>query len=142
MTLYLKGHQKYNRSKLKVLDLLNRNRTFNFDQLYFWCPLRYRVIQYLVWKLSLIVKLNFESLGMATSLDSVTCYSKPYFSTKIEFAWFVLGTIVVSAYFFLIFALKGTRTYVSYLFENLHLINLSLGPNIEGCWSILKSANS
>ena len=76
------------------------NIIFNFDQLYFWCPLRYRVIQYLVWKLSLIVKLNSESLGMATFLDSVTCYSKPYFSTKIEFAWFVLGTIVVSAYFF------------------------------------------
>ena len=31
MTLYLKGHQKYDRSKLKLLNLLNKNETFNFD---------------------------------------------------------------------------------------------------------------
>ena len=35
LSIVLKEHQKYNKSKLKVLDFLNKNRTFNFDQLYF-----------------------------------------------------------------------------------------------------------
>ena len=36
MTLYLKGLQKYDRSKLKLLNSLDKSRTFNFDLLYFW----------------------------------------------------------------------------------------------------------
>ena len=35
MTLYLKGHQKYDRSKLKVQLLLSKFRLFNFDLLDF-----------------------------------------------------------------------------------------------------------
>ena len=60
MTLYLKGHQKYSWSKLKVLFLLSKSRTFNFDLLYFWCSLRYKVIQYLILKLSIMVYWNLE----------------------------------------------------------------------------------
>ena len=45
MTLYLKGSQKYNRSKLKVLLLLSEFGSFNFDLSYLWSPFRYRAIQ-------------------------------------------------------------------------------------------------
>ena len=38
ITLYLKGYQKYDRSKLKHVDLLNKSWTFNFD-LSFCIPL-------------------------------------------------------------------------------------------------------
>ena len=31
MTLYLKGLQKYNRSKLKLLNYLNKSKAFIFD---------------------------------------------------------------------------------------------------------------
>ena len=48
MTLYLKGHQKYDRSKLKVQLLLSKFRLFNFDLSYLLYPLRYRVTQYLI----------------------------------------------------------------------------------------------
>ena len=57
MTLFLKGLQKYNMSKLKLLNLLNKSRNFNFDMLYFLYPFRYRVIQYLIGKLSNMVKM-------------------------------------------------------------------------------------
>ena len=39
MTLYLNGHRKYDKSKLKRLNLLNKNGTFNFDLSNFRCPL-------------------------------------------------------------------------------------------------------
>ena len=58
MTLYLKGHQKYNRSKLKIQLLSSKSRLFKFDLLYFWYHLRYRVIHYLIWKLSDMVKMG------------------------------------------------------------------------------------
>ena len=48
MTLSLKGYQKYDNSKLKVPFLLSKFRRFKFDLLYLQCPLRYRVIQYLI----------------------------------------------------------------------------------------------
>ena len=35
MTLYLKGSQKYDKSKMKVLLLLSEFRSFNFDLSYF-----------------------------------------------------------------------------------------------------------
>ena len=57
MTLYLKRSRKYERSKLKVLLLLSEFRSFNFDLSYFWRPFRYRVIQYLIGKLSDMVKM-------------------------------------------------------------------------------------
>ena len=64
MTLYLKGHQKYSRSKLKFQNLLNKNKSFNFDLSYFCCPLRYRVMQYLIIKLRLVVNLSLEGQGV------------------------------------------------------------------------------
>ena len=53
MTLYLKEYQKYDSSKLKRLDLLNKSRFFNFD-------LWYRVIQYLIEKLLDVVNMSQE----------------------------------------------------------------------------------
>ena len=55
MTLYLKGHQKYDKSKLKVLLLFSKFRCFNYELLYFLYLLRYRVIEYLIGKLLDIV---------------------------------------------------------------------------------------
>ena len=52
VTLYLKGYKRYDRSKLKSLNLLNKSWTFNFDLSYFWYPLRKRVTQCLIGKLS------------------------------------------------------------------------------------------
>ena len=62
MTLYLKWYQKYDKSKLKSLNLFNEIWTFNFDLSYFWFPLSYRVIQYLIWKLSDMVKMGRKGL--------------------------------------------------------------------------------
>ena len=52
MNLYLEGYKKHGRSKLKRLDFLNKGKIFNFDLPYFWYPIRYRVIQYLIGKLT------------------------------------------------------------------------------------------
>ena len=40
MTLYLKGHQKYDMSKLKNLNLLNKCWSFSFELFYSWYSLR------------------------------------------------------------------------------------------------------
>ena len=56
MTMYLKGYQKYDRSKFKHLNS-NKSRIFN--------PIRYRVIQYLFGKLLDMVKMGQEGLVMA-----------------------------------------------------------------------------
>ena len=58
MTLYRKGYQKYESSELKVLLLLSEFRHFDFHLLYFWYPFKYRVINYLIGKLSDMVKMN------------------------------------------------------------------------------------
>ena len=71
MTLYLKGYQKYDRSKLKVQLLLSKFRLFNFDLLYFSYPFSYRVIQYLIGKLLGMVKMGQESLVVAALLMSI-----------------------------------------------------------------------
>ena len=71
MTLYLKWYQKYHRSNLKSLNLLNKSWTFNFDLSYFWYSLRYRIIQYLIGKLSDMVKIDEDSSFMAALLASV-----------------------------------------------------------------------
>ena len=55
MTLYLKGLQNYDRSNLKLLNSLDKSRTFKFDLSYFWYP--FRVIQYLIKKLLDMVKM-------------------------------------------------------------------------------------
>ena len=57
MILYLKGHQKYDRLKLKSLNLLNKSWILNFYFMDFRYPLRYKVIQYLIRKLSDMVKM-------------------------------------------------------------------------------------
>ena len=60
MTLYLKGLKKYNRLKLKLLHSINKSRTFNFELSYFEYLFRYRVIQYLIGKLSDMVNKSYE----------------------------------------------------------------------------------
>ena len=70
MTLYLKWYQRYDRSNLKSQNLLNKSWFLNFDLLYFWYPLRYRVIQYLIWKLLDVVKMGQEGLVVAALLIS------------------------------------------------------------------------
>ena len=76
MTLYLKGHQKYDRSKLKVQLLLSKFRLFNFDLSYLLYPLRYKVTQYLIRKLSDMVKMGIEGLAVAALLISVKASQK------------------------------------------------------------------
>ena len=56
----LESSLPYLRSKLKVLLLLSELRSFVFDLLYFWSSIRYRVIQYLIGKLSDMVKMIQE----------------------------------------------------------------------------------
>ena len=51
VNLYLNWHLKYERSKLRRLNVVNKNRTFNFDLSYFRCQLRYRFTQYLILRL-------------------------------------------------------------------------------------------
>ena len=46
VNLYLNWHQKYKRSKLKVLFVLSKFRCFNFDLSYFRYQLRYKFTQY------------------------------------------------------------------------------------------------
>ena len=76
MTLYLKGHQKYDRSKLKVQLLLSKFRLFNFDLSYLLYPLRYKVTQYLIRKLSDMVKMGIKGLAVAALLISVKASQK------------------------------------------------------------------
>ena len=71
MTLYLKGYQNYDRSKLKVQLFLSKFRSFNFDLSYFLFPLRYRVTEYLIGKLSDVVKMGQDSLVVDALLESV-----------------------------------------------------------------------
>ena len=67
MTLYLKGNQKYDRSMLKVQLLLSKFRLLN---------LRYRITQYLIRKLSDMVKMGIECLAVAALLISVKASQK------------------------------------------------------------------
>ena len=76
MTLYLKGHQKYNSSKLKVQLSLSKFRLFNFDLTYLLYPLRYRVTQYLIRKLSVMVNVGIEVLAVVALLISVKASQK------------------------------------------------------------------
>ena len=81
VTLYIKGLQKYDRSKLKLLNSLNKSRTFNFDLSYFWDPFRYRVIQYLIGKLSDMVKMSKEGLVVTALSTSIKMSLKVKLST-------------------------------------------------------------
>ena len=54
----------------KCLYLLNKSWTINFDLSYFWYPLSYRVIQYLIWKLSDMIKM---SRGLSCGSTSRIC---------------------------------------------------------------------
>ena len=71
MILFLKGYQKYDRSKLKALLLSNDCMSFNFDLSYFWIPYRYRVIQYLIEKLSDMAKMIQKSKVVAALSTSI-----------------------------------------------------------------------
>ena len=56
---------------MKVQLLLSKFRLLNFDLLYFWYHLRCRVIQYLIRKLSEMVKMGQEGLVVAALLGLV-----------------------------------------------------------------------
>ena len=73
MNLYLNWHRKYKRSKLRVPFLLSKFRHFNFDLSYFRCQLRYRFIQYLILKISLVV-LRMKVVLWCDSIF-ILCYS-------------------------------------------------------------------
>ena len=51
-----------------LLLMSSRVVLFNFELSYFWYPLRYRVMQYLIWKLSDMVKNREEGLVVAALL--------------------------------------------------------------------------
>ena len=61
----LMGYQKYDRSKLKIQLLLSKSRLFKFDLSFFLYHLSYRTIQYLIGKLSDMVKMGKDSLVVA-----------------------------------------------------------------------------
>ena len=63
--LYLKGYQKYNRSKL----IFDKSWTFSFDLFHFWYPLNCKVIQYLIGKLSV----KGESRGLSCGSTFSIC---------------------------------------------------------------------
>ena len=69
--LYLKGYQKYDKPKLKNLNLSNKSWIFNFDLSYFWYPSRHRVIQYLIAKLLNMVKMSQEDKIVAALSTSI-----------------------------------------------------------------------
>ena len=71
MTLYLKGYQKYNRSKLKVLLLSSEFRSFNFDLSYFRSPSRSRIMQNLTEKLSDMITMIQEGEVVAALSISI-----------------------------------------------------------------------
>ena len=75
-TFYLKGPRKYDMFNLKLLDLLNENKFFNFDQSFFWCPLRYSIIQCLIWQLLILVNWSQEVWGVAALLHCATPCAK------------------------------------------------------------------
>ena len=72
---YAPIHQKYwsKSSKLRRLNLHNKNGTFNFDLSYFQCQLRYRFTQYLILKVSLVV-LRMQVVLWCDS-TFISCYS-------------------------------------------------------------------
>ena len=71
MTLYLKEYHKCNRSKLKLLHLLSEFRSFNIGLSYFWSPIRCRVIQCLIKKLSDMVNMIQEGKVVAALSTSI-----------------------------------------------------------------------
>ena len=71
MILYLKGYQKYDKSELKVLFLSSEFRNFNFDMSYSSSPFIYGVIQYLIGKLSDMVKMIQEGKVVAALSTSI-----------------------------------------------------------------------
>ena len=73
VNLYLNWQRKYERSKLRVPFLLSKFRHLNFDLSYFRCQLRYRFIQYLISKVSLVM-LRVK-VGLWCDSTFILCYS-------------------------------------------------------------------
>ena len=69
-------YQKYNRSKLKSLNLVNKSWNFNFNVSFFWYPLRYSVEHYLIGKLLDMLQICQESLVLASPLKSFKTTSR------------------------------------------------------------------
>ena len=133
MTLCLKGLQKYNLSKLKLLNSLNVSRTFNFDLSYFWYPFRYRVIQYLIGKLSDMVKMGQDSLVVAALLASVRT------SWKVTI-YYINGALLIlnryALYYLLVLGL-GRRPLLGAGGVAKSLEQLLLFGGRFGCWKLL-----
>ena len=120
MTLYLKGHRKYDRLKLKLLNLLNKNQTFNFTTLYFRCPLRYKVIQYLIWKLSYVVIWSQEGYVVEVLLSFVmSSWKPPFYYIK----RFLSNLILTGLYIVLWLIIHSFRSpfYTEKKLDSLHL---------------------
>ena len=67
----LKGASKVWQFQGESSTSLSEFRSFNFDLLYFWYPLRYRVIQYPIGKLSDMVKMIQDDQIMAALSTSI-----------------------------------------------------------------------
>ena len=67
MSLYLKEYQKYNRSKSKCLNSVNKSRTFKFDLSYFWLPFINHTV--LLWKALRYGKVNSRGLSCGRALN-------------------------------------------------------------------------
>ena len=63
-------------AKVESFFLLIKFKAFHCKKLYFWCPLMYKVTQYLILKLLLVVNWKFEGYIVATFLGSYICHSK------------------------------------------------------------------
>ena len=61
----------------------------DFDLSYFLCPLRYRIIQYLILKLRLVVNMSYEGQGVVALLSCARLSSK----TQFYYIWRVLGNL-------------------------------------------------
>ena len=71
MNLYLKGYEKYDKSKLIVHLLLHRSRLFNFDLLYVLIPLE--VKGYTVPNLKALRYGIYEARGLSCGSTSTIC---------------------------------------------------------------------
>ena len=50
--------------------------SFNFDFWQFWCPLRKSCVQYLIWKLSIVVLNLLVGMGLTAHLQITTLFQK------------------------------------------------------------------
>ena len=72
----LKRYQKYDSLKMRNLNLLNKNWAFKSDLSYLWYFLRFRVIEYLIKKVLVVVNIIQAGLVLASLLAPVRTFWK------------------------------------------------------------------